>query len=29
VKRGSFASLSVALDALERVCVMLGYDGCS
>jgi ArsR family transcriptional regulator, arsenate/arsenite/antimonite-responsive transcriptional repressor len=28
-KRGSFAYFSVADGALERVCALLGYDGCS
>ena len=27
-KRGSFAYFSVADGALERVCSLLGYDGC-
>jgi ArsR family transcriptional regulator len=27
-KRGSFAYFSVADGALERVCALLGYDGC-
>jgi ArsR family transcriptional regulator, arsenate/arsenite/antimonite-responsive transcriptional repressor len=28
-KRGSFAYFSIADGALERVCGLLGYDGCS
>jgi ArsR family transcriptional regulator len=28
-KRGSFAYFSVADGALERVCALLGYDGCA